>query len=291
LESKPEIETVQNWEQLLKWKPQYPDIIMRLLRTLTRLVIHSHPTEDDAVGHLIVAFISTSLPDINDIMTLTHYDSHHGAHKILRPLFERTVTLKYIVDNPSEAERFLGFQAIDWEQVIVGIETLTGISMEETGRTNLRNAAQKARQEYKQTRCEVCGFTKPTSWSKLNAKDMAFLVGMGHMHLHSFLVASKLIHPSFWGMRETVGDSSPMYNTLNCVHELMVHLLLMHRRHFMTSKAIPLPPTVKAALGDFLNVWVIAQTSFGGALREIQPGTFVGYPRRAPDNVEGETPA
>jgi hypothetical protein len=264
---------------------------MRVLRTLTRLVIQSRLTEDDLVGQLIVAFITTSLPDIDDIMTLTHYDSHYGAQKILRPLFERTVTLKYIVENPSEAERFVGYQAIDWEQVIAGIETLTSLSMSETGRTNLRNAAQKARDGYKQAPCPECGLRKQTSWTSLSSRDMSVRVGMGHMHLHSFLMASKLIHPSFWGMKESVNDSSPMFNTLNCAHELMVQLLLIHRRHFMKSKAIPLPPSVRSALGDYLSVWVYAQTSFGGALWEMKRGIFVAYSvKNAPDNLEGQFP-
>ena len=61
---------------------------------------------------MIVNFINACLPDINDFMTLTHSDSHHGAQKILRSLYERTVTLKYIAANPSEAEKFVNFDAM-----------------------------------------------------------------------------------------------------------------------------------------------------------------------------------
>jgi len=43
-------------------------------------------------GHLIVGVMTASLSDVNDLTTLSCNDSHHGAQKILRSLFERIVT-------------------------------------------------------------------------------------------------------------------------------------------------------------------------------------------------------
>jgi hypothetical protein len=271
----PEMSTIHSWEELLQWKPTYPAMMHSWLRRLASLVLHTHPREDDLVGRLILNFINACLPDINDFMTLTHCDSHHGAQKILRSLYERTVTLKYIAANPSAAEKFVSFDTIDWDQVLVGIEKLAGLSLTEPSRTNLKNKTAKARQEFKQAPCPECGLRKQTSWTTLSAKDMSTRVDMGHMHLHAFVMPSKLIHPTAWGLREVNSLQPPLYNNLNCLHEVIVQLVLIHRRHFVDAKK--LTPMMCSAMADFLSVWICAQTSFGGMLREYKPGTFIAY--------------
>jgi hypothetical protein len=267
--------TAQNWQQLLEWKANYPNTINKWLRLLTRVVIHSAPPEDDLIGSLIVPFIGSSLQDINDLMTLTSHDSHYGAQKILRPFYERVVTLKYIAANPNEAERFMGFDAIDWEQVLIAIAEQSGMQISEPARTNLKNAVAKGRTDYKQAKCSECGLRKQTSWSTLSSNAMSTRVDMGHMHLHAFVIPSKLIHPTYWGMREVVSDNSPMLNTLKCMHELIVQLVLIHRRHFVGAKA--LTPIMKEAVTDFLKIWTFAETSFGGVLWAYEPGIFIPH--------------
>jgi len=257
------------WEDLLRWKTEFPSVIDRWLEVLRLLVAHTYPKDDDLVGHLIVPFLGASLPDINDLMTLTCHDSHHGALKILRSLFERTITLKYIFENPSEAQRFMDFDAIDTEQILNGIKGLTGLGLNEPARTNLAIAARKAREAYRQDKCSGCGRPKYLGWTALNSKDMADRIDMGHLHLHAFLMPSKLIHPSYWGLRDVVSSSSPMINTLKCAHELVVQMLLVHRRHFAPeyfSEPRSCTPMIAGAIHDFLSVWVYSGTSFGGLL-------------------------
>lgn len=165
------------------------------LQITALLVIKTQPQDGDLVGHLTVLFLDRSLPDLNDLMTLTHHNPHHGAQRILRVLFERTVTLKYIAENPCEAERLIGYDPFDQEHVIKAIETNIGIGLEEPSRTNLANAAAKVRKEYKQEICPVCKKLKPLSWSSVNSKDMADRVDLGHLYLHAFLIPFEA-HPS-----------------------------------------------------------------------------------------------
>jgi len=235
--------------------------------TMRRLALSTYPQEEDLVGHLIVAFTVAFLPDLDDLLTLTFHNSHHGAQRILRTLYERTFTLKYIFENSSEAKRFMDYDALDWEQILAGIHTITGLALQEPGRTRLAEAAAKARIEYKQEKCSACKKPKYLGWSSLNSKDMADRVDLGHMRLHAFDMPSKLIHPSYWGLRNLISKSSPMVNTLNCAHELIVQMVLIHRRHFAQSGFTPL---MGAAIIDFLGVWVFSQTSFGGILTRGQ---------------------
>jgi Family of unknown function (DUF5677) len=258
------------WKELLAWKPEFPSLVHKWLEIIRRLVIKTALQDEDLIGHSIVGFIAASLSDVNDLMAHTCNDSHHGAQKILRTVFERIVTLKYISENTGEAKRFMDYDAIDSEQVITGIHAITGLELQGPERTRLLEAAARARKDYKQEKCPSCKKPKYLGWSSLNSKDMTNRVELGHMHLHAFLLPSKLIHPTYWGLREVASKSSPMINTLNCTHELMVQAILIHRRHFTGRLCTPL---MAEAIRDFLSIWVYSGTSFGGILPEERQWT------------------
>lgn len=272
-----EVQTPQSWSELLAWREDFPAIIHRWLKVVERLIIHTNIRDDDELGDVIVGFMVSSLIDMNDLMTLTHKDSHHGAQYFLRALFERTVTLKYLSQNPDEVSAFKGYDAVDWDQILTGIYNLTGKTVGEPARVNITKRASEARAKNKQEKCPVCKNQKPTAWTLLNTKDMAARVGLDHLYLNSYLMPSKLMHPTFWGTRDRIQSDKPLYNTLNCLHHLMIETILIHRRHFIWRQVIT--PIMGNAIVDFLNVWVFSETSFDGILTrgEERKGKRVYY--------------
>lgn len=92
VKTQPEAYVTQNWQTFTEWKPGFPDLIAKWRRTIALLIIKTDLTDQDLVGQLIVAFMSTSILDIDDLMLLTVHNKHIGAQKILRTLFERIVT-------------------------------------------------------------------------------------------------------------------------------------------------------------------------------------------------------
>jgi hypothetical protein len=260
------MKTPETWEQFLEFKPEFPAMIRRWMLVLRNMAIHTPANEDDLVGHLTMTVIVMSLSDVNDIMTLSHADSHIGALKLLRSLYERVVTLKYISQNPSEAEGFMEFDAVDTEKVMIAIKCKTGMEVGENAQKNLAAAASAAKKKYKQNR--------PLSWTPLNSKEMADRVGLGHMHLHAFLVASKHIHPTYWSVKSLCG--SPLFNTLCITHELIVQLIVLHRRHF--TKAFGVTPMMNRAINDFLRIWTISEGTFDGILTQAHSSSSGGPP-------------
>ena len=266
-------EGAKTWQEFISEKPHFASTLFRWMRLLRNLAICTPSNDEDLVGHLIMTGIVMSLADVGDIMTLSHKDSHSGAQKFLRGFYERVVTLKYIAANPSEAVRFMDFNAIDTSKVMAEIKALTGLEMDPTSKANLDAAVTTAKKSYKQKRCEMCGQERPLSWTTLNSKDMADRVHLGHLYLHAFLITSKLIHPTYWSVRDT-SSGKAIYNTLNATHELLVHLLLMHRRHFAPRFGVT--PMMNSALNDFLSTWTISISSFDGLLTKSSPGSRIG---------------
>ena len=271
------VDTPNNWIELLAWSEQFPAIIHKWLNVIARLIIHTKIRDGDELGDLIVGFMFSSHMDINNLMTLTHQDSHHGAQYFLRALFERTVTLKYLSQNPEQVSAFKEYDAVDWDQIIKGIYDLTGMIVEDSARANITKKAAEARAKNKQERCTVCKNQKPSAWTTLNTKDMATRVGLGHLYLNSYLIPSKLMHPTFWGTSKRFKHDNQMYNTLNCLHYLMVETILVHRRHFKGKQFVT--PIMGNAVIDFLSVWIFSDTSFDGVLTrgEERKGNRIYY--------------
>lgn len=253
-----------SWAEFLARRPEFPAIIDCLLKSIVRLIIQTHVQNDDQLGNLIIGFMTSTHLDANDLMTLSYHDSHYGSQYFLRAIFERIVTLKYLLQNPDKVEDFINYDAVDWEQILKGVRHLTGMHVGEPAWTNISGRAKEARKKNKQEKCSVCGKQGPTSWTPLNTKAMAESVDMGHLYLNCFIFPSKLMHPTVWGTRQRIKDDNPMYNTLNCLHQLLIELILIHRRYFASKYRIT--PLGEVAIRDFLKIWTVSQTSFDGLL-------------------------
>ncbi|MFC5865196.1 DUF5677 domain-containing protein [Acidicapsa dinghuensis] len=260
--------TPQTWAELIEWRSNYPDIIHKWLQVMGRLILRTKVRDDDELGDLIVGCMFASHRDINDLMTLSHTDSHHGAQYCLRALFERIVTLKYLCQKPEYLQDFKDYDAVDWDQIINGISESFGISMEPEAREDLSKRAAELRKKNKQEKCSVCKNQRPTSWTRVDSRQMAKLVGLDHLYLMAFTIPSKLMHPTLWGTRDRLTRNTPLYNTLHCMHHLLIEILMIHRRHFMGKQYVT--PIMGNAILDFLSVYVYSQTSFDGVLRRGQ---------------------
>ena len=93
-----------------------------------------------------------------------------GATKILRSLYERAVTIAYLIQKPDKVERFLQFAAIQEKRAMEA--TLKQVSQDridaamEPGNTvsEIRQRYEQYKGTFKATTCEVCGARTPPSW-------------------------------------------------------------------------------------------------------------------------------
>jgi len=260
--------TTQDWNMFLESHPAFPSMMWNWVTLLQNLLKRTPLQSGDDLGFLICGFMAASLVDLNDILTLTHANSRSGAPKLLRSLYERTVTMKYLAEHPGEVEKFIGYQSIDWKQVVEVCQGKIGRELDEPAWARLASAAADARKEYKGEVCPQCRQRKQTNWTPKSVKELADVVELSHLHAHSYIFPSKTMHPTFWGMIEFMKQGSPIYNVLNCAHELLVHNVLTHRRHFARN-AQP-TPMMLAAIRDFLKIWVFSDTSFAGLLTRGQ---------------------
>ncbi len=249
-----------SWEKFIQENPTFTAAYYKAWQMLPELFLATPAPEHDAAGMVILQLMMASISDFDDIMLLSSNNSHFGALKLLRCTFERAVTLKYIAQNPAEADAFVEFDALDWQRILVGIESKCGLRMSETSQKNLDNAADQARKRFRQEPCDKCGMRKQTTWTPQSARDLAKRAGMDYMFFDAFELPSKFIHPTYWGTHEAA-KSGPMYNTLKHAHEILLEILLAHHRYFHRGERIS--RSVDDVVQNFFSIWKYAETDFG----------------------------
>jgi len=253
---------VTTWNVFNQESPAFTTVYHKAFQTVPKLVLETTPAENDEPGHVILQLMLASLPDFDDIMTLSSRDAHWGALKLLRCAFERTVTLKYISQNPSEAQAFVDFDAIDWKAVLTSISKICGLQMSEQSQKNLDRRAEDARKRYRQDPCPQCGLRKQTTWTPHSVQTLAGKVKLDYMFFEAYAMPSKFIHPTFFGTRNLSQEvPPPMYSTLKNTHCLVVETVLAHQRYFH-GDAFP-SELASEIIGEFLSVWKYADTDFG----------------------------
>lgn len=258
---------ITSWPDFLQSNPAFVETFSTELANLSAL-LKTEPLESDVTGALLWRFIFASVLDCNDILTLVSSGGYWGALKLLRSLFERTVTAKYLLLNPSESETFYEFDAIDYKNAMDAIETEAGLKMQPQSRANLDEVAKKARSRFKLEPCISCGKGgRMSSWTPRSVKELSEKTELHYMYFTAWVLPTKLIHPTFYGLEQTIISKPPIYDTLCNVHSLLVELILIHQRHFMSK----LHPTqlMLESVERFLSVWTISRTNFGLPLQRV----------------------
>ncbi|MCX6599260.1 MAG: DUF5677 domain-containing protein [Acidobacteria bacterium] len=252
----------EKWATLTQSLPEFAELFHAAFQCIPQIVLETPPAEDDHVGTLLIELMMASMRDLDDIMLLCSHDRHWGALKLLRVLFERTTTLKYIAQNPSEARAFIDFDAMDWKPILSGIEERFGIKAKPETLERINEAVRDLREKFRQEPCTACGMRKQMSWTPRSSQELAKKVGLEHLHFEAFLLPSKFIHPTYFGTRQISRESpTGLRNILKATHTLAVETVLTHQRHFRGS---PLASSLarEVAVG-FFRVWKYADSDFG----------------------------
>ncbi len=252
----------EEWEEFVTKNSDFQAACGQLYSLVLQLVCDAQVAPDDTTGAVIIELMQCSVMDFDDILLLSSHNRHWGALKLLRGLYERTVTMKYLASNPEKTEDFLASDAIDWDVVLKGIEKVSGLRAKEGTVTKVGEAAAKARKRLRQEKCPECGLRKQTSWTPMSSLQLAEKTGLSHLHFFGFVLPSKHIHPTYFGAREvTDAKAAPIQNTLKTAHEVMLETVILHQRHF-TGDPLTLG-VVQEVVQRFFRIWVFSESDFG----------------------------
>ena len=255
------------WADFIANKPDFPCEFHNAWSQIQPLLL-SAAVNDDSSGGLLWRCLFASFIDCDDILTLSSHNGHWGALKLLRSLYERTVTAKYIQQNPEKADDFFDFDALDYKAAMDAIAIESGLQMQAESRRNLDEAAKRAQSKYKLTPCPACNEPKRKfSWTQKSLKELAEITKVEHFYFTAWIYPTKLSHPTFYGLEQVILSKAPVYQTLNAVHALLIENLVTFWKHFGDNSEIP--DYVSNSVEGFLKIWTFSVTDFG-----LPPGTL-----------------
>ena len=206
--------------------------------------------------------------DFMEILLVCYHGHGAAAAKLLRSMYERTVTLRYIHENPDEAVLFKEYHPVQQGKLLnrlietFGPDILPAETIKET-----RERAAAARENYLVTDCEKCGTKRLNhTWNKLDFVAMAKKTGGGldKMILPGYYFPLRHAHPTFAGLSEgfeivndTLSpgpDSNPDLadRSLSSAHNCILNVLEVQNERFQIER---LAQANQVCLKDWVRVW------------------------------------
>ena len=169
----------------------------RLRDTIDRAFFRQF-TPSDAAQKVIFTLGRLAVEDFMEIMVVCGNGYGMAGLKLLRPMFEATVTARYLRENPAEAEAFLEYYYVHQRKALrlaetVGIDLSAQISQAQ--RDEVEKTYQGIRHRYRQVVCDDCGSERElASWTRKDMVTMAREVGLAESILSLYFLPTLQIH-------------------------------------------------------------------------------------------------
>lgn len=238
------------------------------LRQATNIAFAREGTTPKAVDRVIFFVGRLCVEDFNEILLMCANGYGVGAMKIVRGMYERAVTARYLHLHPEEADDFLDFHWVQQHRLAraivdtLGPDTLPG---EILARVEASYRAVKDR--FTVADCHKCGTKRPSfTWSKLDLVSMAKAAGnLGDLIVPAYYIPTREAHSTAGALlsRLSEGDGGILTfsgelqpekagEALITAHNLILNVLDLQHEHFGLRE---LDEPLKTCIQDFLEIW------------------------------------
>ncbi len=172
--------------QFIQSHPERIRLIQSLLATAEKTFIRRLVSNklSDCIGFYLGRIC---VEDLKEIVILAGNGYGVGAQKILRGMYERAVTSVYILQNPSEADRFWNYHKVHQRKAYNHAKKLGSFGPRISPETveRIENDFNLVKSDYTEDVCKPCGKTRLMgSWTKLDTASMAERVGNGFADIY-----------------------------------------------------------------------------------------------------------
>jgi hypothetical protein len=259
--------------------------VPRLVNTLNKVFCRTFDSRGHGDG-IIYHLGRLCVEDFLEIMLLCQNGLGFGGLKLLRGLYERTVTMAYIAKNPSEARTFIDYYHINRSKELnhakeAGVDIIKHIS--ENVIEDIKRKFDATKDKYKVVICKKCKTTRiHFSWSNLDLASMAKKVDLGGLfYLKCYYQPTMHDHASLYSIIERLNESKEVGNgdlifdesiqreqipiSLSYAHALMLYNLAVQNEFF----SLKLDEELRELLDDYKACWnnvnSYLQADFGNA--------------------------
>lgn len=207
-----------------------------------------------------------AVDDFLEILLVCGNAEASAANKILRPMFERLVTLMYLHKHPEEVDAYLDYYWVSQHKLITAInKTFPSAQLDEEKVRETEQRFREVKGKYSMTLCKVCKSERPTvSWTPKDMVTMATEVGLGDLVVPAYYLPMQHTHPTVKGMLERLEDEEATgglsvgerLDPESCDRSLATaHLLLLHAIDTQLDHFGLDPGQYEALVAEYSAIW------------------------------------
>jgi hypothetical protein len=245
------------------WNEMMTNLVAALNIAFTR-VENMTPTVDK----FVYFFGRVIFEDFMEITLISQHGYGVAASKLLRSMYEMTVTLCYLHQHPDEATTFLDYHAIQQDKLANRlIETFGPDILAPDLLKEVRERAAAVKEDFMVPECDHpnAKMRLNHSWNRLDFVSMAKTTDVGRLIVPGYFLPLLHAHPTFGGLTERLKITTDGIMELNpeaqpdiadrslmVAHNCLIEALKVQGEHFHIEG---LEAAMQTCLRDFLRVW------------------------------------
>ncbi len=208
------------------------------------------------------------LEDFMEVALVCYHGYGVAASKLVRSMYEFTVTLRYLHEHPDEADTFLAYHLVQQDQLTSRlIETFGESILPAELMAEIKRKAAEVKEDFMIPVCDHPGSKMRLNhtWNKLDFVAMAKKAGeIGRLIVPGYYFPLRHAHPTFGGLTDRLeivneqmslkGDAQPEIadRSLMTAQNCILDALKVQSEHF---KIEGLEDAIQVCYRDFVRVW------------------------------------
>jgi hypothetical protein len=241
---------------------RYPNLEKAMKTAFNRDTQLSEP-----IDKFVLMYGRVCVEDFFEVLLCCGNGNGHAAQKLLRGLYERAVTLRYLHEHPAEIDDFLDFYHVSQRKLMIACRNTMGESMFPPEMAEeVERQYESVKDRFMVTDCEKCGTKRLNhTWSKLDFVAMASKTGLGKLIVPGYVLPLRQAHATVASMlsRMATTESDGISfkdaaqrkeadTALRVSHNVFLDVLRVEDEHF----SVPgLAEQNKICLQDFIDIW------------------------------------
>lgn len=234
------------------------------LRRVWDAVFNREWSSEYPIDRLVFAAGFLTVDDFLELLLVCGNSEATAAQKLLRPMFERVVTLAYLAKHPEEFDLYFDYYWVSQRKLATAIETTFQSGLLNPEAVNeIEEHYKQVKDKYKVTDCEKCGTTRLNfTWTPKDIISMTHEVGLKDFIVPAYYLPMQFTHPSVQGMLSRMTMQSEHFtfterldptwsDRIFCAaHALMLHALAVQVNHFKLDESL-----FVSVEKDFCQIW------------------------------------
>ena len=244
------------------WHDRFVNLVRAIDMAFTRV-----QTMSEAADKLVYLYGRMCAEDFMEILLVCGNGYGEAGLKLLRSLYEHTVTLRYLHEHPDEVGAFMDFHHVQQHKLMRNILDTFGkdaLQPEVVAGVEQRYAQVKA--DFLVTDCKTCGTKRlNNSWNEMDFVSMAKRAGaIGTLIVPGYFIPLRQAHSTFGGLKDRLKivddgiqfqhESEPAVadQALMTAHNCILNVVEVQSERF---KIDGLQEQLQTCLRDFVEIW------------------------------------